>query len=296
MANSVIWRDTYYTSEKDVLSYRIVVDGDLIFSGKAYKAPDADELKINVSKICQNYLNNDISLSALPITNTVLIHPEAFRIFTLQDEGGNNLETFRFLYGWNYDPNDQAPVPYLGEIVLSDPINGHYSGHQWRPITVYSGSTSYPPTGGVYTRTHANSGYTTEVPCAQYALIYLNAKGGWDSFLFEGTCVREDNIQQYTTNKSFNNQTAEFERSRYISEIDTTYQCNTGWLTDEQAQKFAWHLVNTNKAYLHNLITDEIKPVLITESNVRYQTYQTNGLRMAQYKIGIKESQQKIRR
>ena len=295
--SEVIWRDTYYTSTADTLNYTLSVDNEVIFAGRAYRFPEDDYLKINISKVCQNYLDASLpdGVWASPYSSlTTYYLDKAFRIFELKDENDNTLQTYRFLYGWNYNPSDYRPYASTEMITLSNPVNGHWSGHQWRCNTFYrnlnnSGEVVFQK--GVY-----SSKYPIEVPCGEYALIYCNALGGWDTFLFEGTCSREDKITQYSTNKSFNNQTKEFEKDRYISEIETTYTCNTGWLTDEEAENFSWNLLGTNKAYLHNLVTDEIKPVIIDESTAKYQTYQTNGKKFAQYKIKIKESQQKIRR
>lgn len=284
--SQVIWRDTYYTSTEDSLSYTIQLDGSVIFSGKAFKAPDASYLYINISKICANFLAQDIDgllSGTLTQTNT-----EAFRIFELVDGDGITLETYRFLYGWNYGEADAAPESGAS-ITLSNPVNGHYSGNQWKPFTRFAFDA-------VTTSQNSNADYDTEVLCGKYAIIYLNALGGWDTFLFEGYCKKSDNITQYTTDRSFNNQTPQFEANRYISEISTSYELNTGWLTDEQAENFAWNVVNSNKVYLHNLVDDKVIPAVITDTAVNYQTYETNGRKLAQYTLKLKESQTKIRR
>ena len=297
MISQVIWRDTYYTSTADTQQYSLYVNGENIFNGKAYKAPDEDRLRINISKICQDYLDCDMPINTLTVSAMTLTHDNAFKVFKMVNENNVPLETFRFLYGWNYDMNDEIPDPAESEIVLSNPVNGHFSGNQWRPLTAYrnSGSTRFE-TGWVVTSNYDNDDYETEIPCGEWAVIYLNARGGWDSFLFEGTESRTDEVNQHILNKSFDNNTSEYETDRYISEINTYHELNTGWLTDEEAKNFAWNFLNSNKVYLHNLITDEIKPAILTDNSVMYQTYQTNGKRMAQYKVKIKESQQKIRK
>lgn len=297
MISQVIWRDTYYTSTADTQQYAIKVNGETIFNGRAYKAPDESRLRINISKICQDYLDCEMPVNTLTASAMTLTHDNAFKVFKMYNDSNYLLETFRFLYGWNYDNNDEVPDAAESEIVLSRPVNGHFSGNQWRPLTAYrnSGSTRFE-TGWVQTETYGNTGYTTEVCGCKWAAIYCNALGGWDSFLFEGTDTREDEINQHIINRSFDNNTSEYETERYISEISTTYELNTGWLDDEQAENFAWNFLNSNKVYLHNLITDEIKPAILTDNSVKYQTYQTNGKRLAQYKVKIKMSQQKVRK
>ena len=297
MISQVIWRDTYYTTTADTQQYYLQVNGENIFYGKAYKAPDDDRLRINISKICQDYLDCEMPVSTLTTSAMTLTHENAFKVFKMYNENNYPIETYRFLYGWNYDNYDEVPDPAENVIVLSNPVNGHFSGNQWRPYTTYgnSGSTR-ENTGWVKTETYGSDDYVTEIPCGKWAVIYLNARGGWDSFLFEGTENRTDEVNQHILNKSFNNNTSEYETDRYISEINTYHELNTGWLTDEEAKNFAWNFLNSNKVYLHNLITDEIKPAILTDNNVKYQTYQTNGKRLAQYKVKIKESQQKVRK
>ena len=132
--------------------------------------------------------------------------------------------------------------------------------------------------------------------CIDYALYYVNARGGWDSFCIQGATVKKDGITTYTTDRSYDNNTMEFETMRNITEIATTYELNTHYLTDEQSAKLAKHLLGSNMVYLHNFKDWTIKPVVIEDKAVTYQTYQTNGLKMAQYKITVKESQIKRRR
>ena len=48
--------------------------------------------------------------------------------------------------------------------------------------------------------------------------------------------------------------------------------------------------------YLHNLETDEIIPVVITNSQCEYLTYTNNGKKPYFYNITVEESNQKMRK
>lgn len=278
-----IWKDTYYTSTASTLSYNITdEDSNIIFSGKAYKMPDADNLKININKICRNYLNNNAGdfweSGADSATNE-----DACKKFYLTTTEGVALEAYTFLYGYDYDYN------WIGsDVTLSNPINNRYVGGMWRPLTkvVSKSVINYKYSGD----------YTYEVPCADYVLYYLNARGGWDAFVIEGTATKTDKLTQYITDQPFDNTSWEFELNRYVTEIETTYALNTHYLTDEESANLAKNLIGSNKVYLENMIDGTIKPVVITDTSVTYQTYRTNGRKMAQYKINVKESQTKLRR
>lgn len=279
MIISPIWRDTYFEYDGATLTYTIEMeDGTVIFSGKAYRYPDADMLKINMNKICQDYLSVNIAFEL----TTRFVHPDFCHDFILKDEGGRTLETYRFYYDWSYE---YETVPTS---IRNLPINGHSTPTMLHLTTFFNiGSKD----------AHSSVGRQVwDAYCGDFALYYLNSKGGWDSFLIEGNVLKKDAITQHTYSRSFDNTTREFESSRYISEIGTTYELHTGWLTDQQAENLAKNLINSNKVYAHDLKTDRIFPVIITDNTADYKTYKNQGKKMVNYTINIKESQSKIRK
>ena len=56
LTTAPIWKDTYYTTTAATANYSILLNGGIIFSGKAVRYPDAENLKININKVCRNYL------------------------------------------------------------------------------------------------------------------------------------------------------------------------------------------------------------------------------------------------
>ena len=82
-----IWKDTYYTVNGDAspFVYSITVGNETIFNGKAYVAPNEQEIKIKVNDICKDYLS--IELPILPTVgwrNTE--HHLATRTFNINNE------------------------------------------------------------------------------------------------------------------------------------------------------------------------------------------------------------------
>lgn len=278
MIEEPIWKDVYYTSTADTLTYYIKLGGETIFNGRAFKRPDSADLKININRICQNYLSNELPEAFTAITSyTVLTSTTAVKDFLLYSSGGTLLETYRFSYDWSYDTQSR----------IGSAINGHYAVFQYIMSTVKY-DTYYT---NIIRQQGANTSY-----CGDYAIYYLDSYGCWRSFLFEGNCRMFDDFTQYEYNRSFNNTTVEFERGRYISEITTSYELSTGWLSDSEAFNFARNLVGSNIAYLHNLKTDKISPIIIDESGVEYKENRTNGRHLIEYTIRVKESQNKIRK
>lgn len=275
-----IYKDTFYTSAAQTLTYKIYAGANgYIFQGKAYSMPNGQPIKICMNKICQDYLRQDIdSILAGSSSQT---NQDACITFTLQSEAGSTLGTYTFVYCWDYDyPMNTASA------TLSVPINGHYAPSQsYKLRTTLNGST--------VTTYASNDAYNKEV-CGDYVLHYVNARGGWDSFVFEGRCKKTDNITNHYFNRVFDNNTKEFEQGKYISEIDTTYTCNTGILTQEQAALFAKHLLGNPKCYLEIISKNKVIPVLITDNTADYKVDGEDEV--ITYEVKIKESQTKIRK
>lgn len=274
-----IWKDIFYTGDTESLTYSVLVDGEEIYKGRAYIAPDTNILRINVSKICQDYLS-----ASLPdfrsITSATLTDANSYRSFELVDGEGTLINTYNFLYCWDYLTNFSG-----SNISLARPINGHYCPN----MKVFSTEWS---NGTVKTTIAQGSGDY----CGSGALYYLNKSGGWDSFLIEGVSKRTDAYDKYTYNKSFDNNTIEFEEGVYISQIQARWTLHTGFLSDEESKRLAYNLIPSNKVYFHNFEDDTIVPVVITNSSVDYKTYRNEGRKMVRYDITLNESQKKINR
>lgn len=291
MIRASIWKDTYYTSNSDVLAYYIMTDDDeVIFAGKAYRLPSDGTVKIKINSICSNYLNNDLGpLWEVNKTDgtTIAQAEDALRKFYLYKADDDTLlETYEFLYDWSYDFNFTS----TGGLIMSKPINGRKAANMYSVQTSYSASK--------VTNNLAGRLYEVVPSCnAEFGMYYLNSYGGWDAFLFEGKTIKKDAIKQYNADRSFDNSSSKnYEKYRYVSEITTSYELHTGWLNDEQSANFAKNLISSNSVYLHDLKTDEILAAVITDSNVVYQTIKNNNGKMAAYTVNVEVSQNKLRK
>lgn len=440
MVYNSIWSDTFYYTDKSPFTYTIRLNGEVIFAGRAYMFPDAEQTRVNINKVCENYLHQT-ELTTLDFidpsdVSAITENPTVIRYFELWDEDEEALvETFCFLDCWDYDyhmsmypfkvlsdPIDDTVRPWMGKFetkvfarlndsegklifninlndikewaAQGDPfkqVNFELnSGATWAeggtfyytPATDYlsfgstvggveyqtnvmgflnnwSDATEYPMACGLHVRrfddmlyfyseqsvwtdarltwaanstTHEEDVVITEGleittgstylfitqphtfvaktvvtgvddddprvtnQCINYVLYYVNARGGWDSFCIQGSGLKKENITAHTTDRSYDNNTMEFEQMRNVTEIQTVYELNTHYLTDEQSENLAKNLLGSNMVYLHDFTDGTIKPVIIQDKAVTYQTYQTNGKKLAQYKITVAESQIKHRR
>lgn len=271
-----IWKDVYYTSSADTFEYTISCGEDIIYAGKAYIAPDADLLRVNVSKICQDYLSNTLP-DFREMSAGTISHPLAYRAFEMYDKDGNLIDTYNYLYCWDYKTDfDGTPV------VLSHPVNGKYNPIMKVFSTRWSGDT-------VSTEISENQGDY----CGNAALYYKNRSGGWDSFLIEGNIKRTDNYDKYSYNRSFNNNTIEFEEGIYHNQITAKWVLHSGYLSDAEAEVLAYNLFPSNAVYFHNFNDNSIVPALIDNATAEYKTYKNEGRKLVRYDINISESQKK---
>lgn len=135
-----------------------------------------------------------------------------------------------------------------------------------------------------------NGGY-----CARYAVLYQNAYGGWDSFLIEGNVYKSGKYTQHNYAKAYDNTTLERESVNYANEITYSYNCTTGWLTDEQSERLAKHLLSSPNVYLQDIQEGTLIPVTMGTSSYKFKTYQNEGKKMVNYTFTLNESNTKTR-
>lgn len=274
-----IWKDTIYT-ELDtgltVLTYYITDGTNTIFNGRSFRKPDEVSIKINVSRICSDYLMNE--LSAFTAGNHTA--PDAIKTFYLYNNDDELLNSYTFVYDWSYDD-----IVYSGTTNASHPINGHYTSGQKVITSTFNSSA--------YTNTVSVAGASSY--CGKYALLYLNSYGGWDSFLIEGKSEKTDRYTSYTTTQFYNNTTNEFGKNRYVNEITSEWELHTGWLNDGQSANVVQNLLSSNKVYLQDIDNNRIIPVVITNTDAVYKQFKNEKM-FVSYEIQIEESQSKERK
>ena len=131
--------------------------------------------------------------------------------------------------------------------------------------------------------------------CYDYCLYYRNAHNGYDSLLIQGNANKKDKIESIYYTKNADNTKQDFAKTKYNNVITTTYTMHTDWFNDEEQSKLH-HLLESTEVYLHNLNTDEIQPVNITNNVCEYKTYSNNGRKKWYNTIEPEVSQNKIRK
>ena len=143
--------------------------------------------------------------------------------------------------------------------------------------------------------------------CGDGALLYRNRFGGWDSFLIEGNISKVDNYTkqnyrrkgEYNLNYSLNIGYFMDEKRTDDVNIDVTYEAYTGWLTDEESERFVYHLLSSPTVYFQDftkvdsnydrdLVWDLI-PVRLTVVSAEYKKFK-NGKKLVNYLITFEKA------
>lgn len=131
------YKDTFYEYSGDSLSFYILMEGAVIYQGKAYKSPSETSIKINVNKIAKDYLEQHIT-DFRDSDKVIHRHPQAFHFFDLYRTDGTLLETYGVLFDWEGTFDGSTKV-------LSDPIKRSISKEMKPLFSVFSlyGDTFY---------------------------------------------------------------------------------------------------------------------------------------------------------
>lgn len=313
-----VWEDEIYSfnTNGDVVTYTIKNENtqEIIYSGKAKKYPNSNNIDININNIIRGYLNNSFSKFGNNQINILQNYSTPFSINV------DNVRQAQYIIfnDWSYNNN-------VDGINLSEPILNVIDNRQYFMFSLYSRfSESFNERYNIYSdnnltinvpvsptfqtlicddlKKYSNpkririGGYDFNVKqtCYDYCLYYTNAFGGWDSLLIQGNVLKSDKITSSYYSKTFNNTTIDFEKVKYHNNLITSYQLYTDWFNDEQQSKLH-HLLESTEVYLHNLVDNEIYPVIITNTKCDWKTFKNNGKKKWYNTINVELSQSKIR-
>ena len=138
--------------------------------------------------------------------------------------------------------------------------------------------------------------YKVVTGCAKYALFYVNAFGGWDSFLIEGNDQEDDTLKRFNREVVYDNSNIVHRGvHNYVNEVTKGFTFHSGWLLADQGLRMH-HLINSAFVYLYDFANDSLIPVIVTDNTCEYKTFKNQGNRMVDYTIGVELAQNRIRR
>ena len=323
-----IWKDTIadYLTMGDSQTFTINVDGKTIYNGRLVKKPGKVGLTTYVNRLIKDYLSAKIDFS-----RDENVHPQVnyIREFTINPATTVGVSAYKFYCDYGYEEGGVADNTLS---VISRPLHNVVDPRQMLFCTFadLSENTSHlvkvrlrngkrmlaeslPNKVQTFTlqlyaymadniieiyddmASKVLASYEVRNTCAEYALYYLNAHGGYDHLLIKGTSKRTDNIKRTEITRVVNNTTLKHGRNDVHTEITRTWRLNTGHLTDAQWAKIH-HLLGSTHVFLHHLDSGEIVPVVIKANKADFNTYRNNGRKMSQLSIDVEESTKRERR
>lgn len=323
-----IWKDTKasYVTMGDSQTFTISADGQTIYNGRLVKKPGKVGLATYVNRLVKDYLSAKIDFNRARVVHS---QDNYIREFTINPATTAGVSSYKFYCDYGYEEGGVADNTLS---VISRPLLNVVDPRQILFCTFAdlsentikdvvarlrkSNRVIQTSTGGkVQTFTlpllpsmvgdiidivddmggEVLASYEVRNTCAEYALYYLNAHGGYDHLLISGTTLRSDNIKRTEITRVVDNTTLKHGRNDVHTEITRTWRLNTGHLTDAQWAK-THHLLGSTHVFLHNLNTDEIVPVVIKANKADFNTYRNKGRRMSQLSIDVEESTKRERR
>ena len=286
-----IWQDYYveFNTNDSPVNYSINLNGEAIFYGKAWAAPayDTDVFKTNINKICEDYLANDfVSFASVPVSGKSFQHTDAVKTFKVVNEDNNTIiAEVTFVYDWSFDNQVTYTTGTITQ--MSHPINRRGKDGMYYFQTTFNGSSV-----DTFVSLEPINGYSEISDCnSKWALYYLNRYGGWDSYLIEGYVSRKDNFTRKNVVKAYNNNTVEFGTKPYMTQVSTNYEIHTGWLNNTESEVLAANVFQSTRVYLHNLETNDVIPVVITDADALYKNHKNTGRRLLNYTINAVAAQ-----
>ena len=296
---------TYSVSvmNNETSEYEVVYRGNAVFTDK--------DPEINITEIVRDYVEDKISISGeagytqkIDLTKVIL---------NTGEEGDNLVASLYYYYDYSFDKDfkltrnmpilnyfDVRQNIFLSFLNLSGETNiirisagGRLLRLRFDTPGIFHHKLAHYDGNIIVNAPDKSTTLTSKNTCAKYAIYYLNPLGGWDQLLIEGKVVKTIKLENKSYKRNFDNNTNEFENKHYLKNLTTSYKLTTGYLTDAQA-KLMPNLIETTKAYLCELDTNNYIPVLINTTSVDIKTYRNQGRKLFTYTIEVQESQNKF--
>lgn len=315
--------------------FYITKDAAEIYRGRAYKRPGETSVKIVLNDICRDYLAALPATGGLNIpaddeseaAATVLPIAAEFKTYL---SSGTLKDTTTFLLDWSYDairasalsarpasldlgapiiPEHNAALPYLYTVPTARSVD--YDNGEEEISATLSGAGAFALSAALFAEGDAYAFYddakaaTVTVPlkryCGEwYALVYLNAYGGWDQLTCDGRSLHSRSYERRTIVTPADNAQTGIRRDRRgestygITEAER-WQLSTPFLTDAQAARMH-HLLGSLQVWLiSSADTSHPLPVIIETDTVETKTRRNQEGGMVAYSFAVKLAEDRQR-
>lgn len=330
-----IWKD-HFTSLGSVASqyFRIQQGGNVIYSGRAYRAASSGNLYVRINDICADHMSQ--KPNTVPATTpSAVTFPMSF---TVQKSSNGStwatVETVSFNDDWSYDTGFNPSTmgmsfPITGRTDINQTIyqtryaSGSVTaackyGSTSRNVTATSAATSQHAyiislnhAGATWVSfdcalnatysgkklTSVTMGLTTyEVvdKCDRYALYYKNPFGGYDHLLMEGRCFRTGSVDRQTFVADYDNNYRGRETWDFQNEITDSYTMNTGLLTEDESSRMPY-LLDSPDVFLCDITASKLLVPCVVSTSA-YEVKVRNGREMINYTLEVRVAQDRYTR
>lgn len=191
----------------------------------------------------------------------------------------------------SYTIEDNLHYHYVKKLSDIDTFPGEFTYAYSYAFFVTRNSLSLENTANIYVGPRK---YIIAHTCYRYCLYYLNQNGGWDSLLFQGKVIQQDNLSRLSYKKNYYAGSLDFNKVDYLTTIQESWQLNTSFLDDPHSEKMI-NLLASNKIFLHDLDEDKIIPVNMATQKCEHKTYKNQGRKLYTYTVEVNSSQPKYR-
>lgn len=318
------------------VQFRILVGDDIVYTGKAFRRPGMSNNEIRINDICADYLENvfpNLVQTTVTEGKHVTFIVQAMSEGRWQTKSSVIFDN-NWSYEYNYNPATMgvsSPINSKIDINQWVVFTAYEKSSLTAKVTLANGEffdVIIPMGIGGDFNDDYNSDFSKSLRavqsgtavfrlsqwgdvkllevdgrefhvingCNRYVLYYVNAYGGWDSFLIEGNHSISDNLIRYVREAEYDNRSVQNRGvHNYVNEISKTMTMHTSWLSDDESSRMH-HLLNSTNVFLGDLATGQIIPVILTNTKTDYKTYKGNGGRLVNYAINVTIAQERIRR
>lgn len=299
---------------------------EIIYEGITVPVSETENpLGINIPRLVDSYIHSD-ELNDLKVDMVLRILNGSLSV-DFYDMNGSSPSLEKTFNYWNDWSGPGYNTTYDTSMVLSDPINHKGCNYMVIPFCIYDNeaatytvvetkkdgtqvdyslgtpSDSFMYAAGEFFDVKSVSfkkGSDTLLTydmdnCGEGFLLYKNRFGGWDSFLIEGNIYKYDDYNRLSAVYPNNNREKRIDRIN----IKTRYEINTGWLTDDEAQRLVFHLLSSPTIGFHSFedrssgtFPDYLISVSVLDTSVEYKKFR-NGKKMINYTITLEENNTK---
>lgn len=209
-----------------------------------------------------------------------------------------------------YTSNISTADYKVTQIRMNGTVDGTYDFGDYEGFGVYPFDFNYDQgTSNCKTLIYKNGNdvlFEYDMDCCGFgALYYRNRYGAWDSFLIEGNVRKKEAYtrNQYRTEGLTGNvYDSMFSKTTEGVDIVTSYEAETGWLTEEESQRLVYHLLSSPIVYFQEIDphrermeADDISYIAVNITNTasEYKKFR-NGRKMVRYTITFEKSQKNI--